>query len=175
MATAAQLAPLVLVLLLLLQPAFSASLVEPLDCPTMVCKLCIITTAANCNENAKYSQNPILSDTLCDSGPALPQRWLAFWVEWSSCRVSQPLFYQSQTLLPSKLCNTDIKYVFLYSTTPYFPMFKAQNPTPGLGRSAANWARRNPLATSGRCWAVLSVFLIFMYLFFFLFFVFIYF
>merc|ERR1712004_381121 len=35
MATAAQLVPLVLLLLLLLQPAFSASLVEPLDCPTM--------------------------------------------------------------------------------------------------------------------------------------------
>ena len=73
MATAAQLAPLVLVLLLLLQPAFSASLVEPLDCPTMVCKLCIIKTA-NCKEDAKYSQNPISFDTQCDSGPALPQR-----------------------------------------------------------------------------------------------------
>merc|ERR1712004_28689 len=35
MATAAQLVPLVLLLLLLLQPAFSASLLEPLDCPTM--------------------------------------------------------------------------------------------------------------------------------------------
>ena len=73
MATADQLAPLVFLLLLLLQPAFSASLVEPLDCPTMVCKLYIIKTA-NCKENAKNSQNPILFDTLCDSGPPLPQR-----------------------------------------------------------------------------------------------------
>ena len=73
MASAAQLAPLVLVVILLLQPAFFASLVEPLDCPTMVCKLCIIKTA-NCKENAKNSQNPILFDTLCDSGPPLPQR-----------------------------------------------------------------------------------------------------
>ena len=69
--TAGQLAPLVLVLLLLLQPAFSASLVEPLDCPTMVCKSCIITTS-NCNEVAKYSQTLILFDTQCDSRPALP-------------------------------------------------------------------------------------------------------
>ena len=57
MATAAQLAPLVLVLLLLLQPAFSASLVEPLDCPTMVCKSCIITIATNCNENCQMFTN----------------------------------------------------------------------------------------------------------------------
>ena len=71
MATAAQLAPHVLVLFLHLQPAFSASLVEPLDCPTMVCKSCIITTS-NCNEVAKYSQTLILFDTRqCDLGPAL--------------------------------------------------------------------------------------------------------
>ena len=69
MATAAQLAPLVLVLLLLLQPAFSASLVEPLDCPTMVCKSCIITTA-NCNENCqiftKIQYHLILSSVIQD-------------------------------------------------------------------------------------------------------------
>ena len=56
MATAGQLAPLVLVLLLLLQPAFFASLVEPLDCPTMVCKSCIISNA-HCNENCQIFTN----------------------------------------------------------------------------------------------------------------------
>ena len=61
MATAAQLAPLVLVLVLLLQPAFSASLVEPLDCPTMVCKLCIITTARKTPNIHKIQYYLILS------------------------------------------------------------------------------------------------------------------